>query len=270
MLESVKRVIGSALARFLLKRTAHYTAISTISEGNLRRFLRPGDVLLVEGDSRISAAIKYLTHSTWSHAAFFVGPDAGPEELIEADLKAGVRYVPLAEYAAFNTRICRPVDLASEDLATIIDFMRASIGKTYDLRNVIDLVRYLLPQPPVPQRWRRRMLALGSGDPTRAICSTLIAEAFQAVRYPILPRITSGCGEDFAEEIYRIRHHSLFTPRDFDLSPFFRIVKPTIARGFDYRAIVWDDAPAPEPPGPGRRAALRIDDEPPAVSDRRR
>ena len=31
--------------------------------------IEPGDVLLVEGDNRISAIIKYLTQSTWSHSA---------------------------------------------------------------------------------------------------------------------------------------------------------------------------------------------------------
>src|SRR5574337_378503 len=57
----------------------------------------------------------------------------------------------------------------------------------YDLKNVVDLARYLLPTPPVPVGWRRRLLALGSGEPTQAICSTMIAQAFQSVSYPILP-----------------------------------------------------------------------------------
>ena len=39
----------------------------------LRRTLRPGDVLLVAGSSKLSTAIKYLTQSTWSHAALYVG-----------------------------------------------------------------------------------------------------------------------------------------------------------------------------------------------------
>jgi hypothetical protein len=36
-------------------------------------------------------------------------------------------------------------------------------------------------------------------------------------------------------------HHSLFAPRDFDISPFFEIVKPALAQGFDYRTLVWAD-----------------------------
>jgi hypothetical protein len=140
--------------------------------------------------------------------------------------------------------------------------MRASLGRTYDLKNVIDLARYLLPEPPVPRRFRRRMLALGSGDPTRAICSTLIAEAFQAVRYPILPRITTTIEREMVRELWHIRHHSLFAPRDFDVSPYFAIVKPTIDAGFDYRSVPWGGTsaseavadPAPSPDKAARRA----------------
>ena len=145
----------------------------------------PGDILLVEGNQRISTVIKYLTQSTWSHAAVYIGDAVertnGDEPccLIEADLTDGVIAVPLSKYASHNTRICRPVGLSDPDRSKVIEFLVDSIGTAYDLRNVIDLARYLLPTPPVPVRWRRRMLALGSGDPTRGICSTLIAEAFQ-------------------------------------------------------------------------------------------
>jgi hypothetical protein len=93
-------------------------------------------------------------------------------------------------------------------------------------------------------RFRRRMIALGSGDPTRAICSTLIAQAFQSVRYPILPdvarlKVDDPACSDCYQEILHIRHHSPFAPRDFDVSPYFEIVKPALRRGFDYRALRW-------------------------------
>ena len=93
------------------------------------------------------------------------------------------------------------------------------------------------------------MLALGSGDPTRAICSTLIAQAFQSVRYPILPQVEQRSANDplcplCVEEILHVRHHSLFVPRDFDVSPYFAVVKPTLAAGFDHHALRWADATA--------------------------
>ncbi|HUN12539.1 MAG TPA: lipo-like protein, partial [Rhabdaerophilum sp.] len=73
--------------------------------------------------------------------------------------------------ASFNTRICRPVGLTPEDRDRLIAYAIGRLGGNYDLRNVLDLVRFLLPNPPIPQRFRRRLLSLGSGEPTRAICS---------------------------------------------------------------------------------------------------
>jgi hypothetical protein len=210
--------------------------------------------LLVDGNTRVSTAIKYLTQSTWSHAALFVGDfmseDAAGDDqaaLIEADLVKGVTAVPLGKYARQNTRICRPVSLDSEECRRVCQYTIARLGHAYDLRNVFDLARYLLPVPPVPVYWRRRMLALGSGDPTRAICSTLIAQAFQSVRYPILPQIehreNNPAQSGYARrEIHHIRHYSLFAPRDFDISPFFQVVKPTLEAGFDHRQLSWADS----------------------------
>ena len=51
---------------------------------------------------------------------------------------------------------------------------------------------------------------------------------------------TPECPGCIAEAMH-IRHHSLFAPRDFDVSPYFQIVKPWLAHGFDYRSIVWED-----------------------------
>lgn len=90
------------------------------------------------------------------------------------------------------------------------------------------------------------MIALGSGDPTRLICSGIIAQAFQSIRYPILPNITRVGSRSAQEEILRIRHSSLFVPRDFDISPYFAVVKPTIEQGFNYRAVKWADHDAPQ------------------------
>ena len=111
------------------------------------------------------------------------------------------------------------------------------------MKNIIDLLRYLFPLP-VPQRWRRRMMALGSGHPTRIICSALIAQAFENVRYPILPKVTPLESEAARQEILEIRHSSLYAPRDFDISPYFEVVKPTLVNGFDYKAMAWADLPA--------------------------
>ncbi|MER0204286.1 MAG: lipo-like protein [Nitrosomonadaceae bacterium] len=249
----VTEIVGRGLAHFLTKPVRQSVQVATISQEKLAATLQPGDVLLVEGDTRVSVAIKYLTQSTWSHAALYIGnvlphsaPWQLPQVLIEADLKEGVRAITLAHYAQMHTRICRPVGLNDEDRKRVVDFVIARIGQHYDLKHIFDLLRYLLPTMPVPTRFRRRMLALGSGDPTRAICSTLIAQAFESVRYPILPEIQRTWSDDPRHtdcyaDIYHIRHYSLYTPRDFDISPYFDIIKPVIENGFDYRSLAWSD-----------------------------
>jgi hypothetical protein len=143
--------MGRSLARFLQKQTRGYILMAVASPARMRACLRSGDVVLVEGDRRISGAIKYLTQSTWSHAALFVGDGEG-RDLIEADLRDGVRYITLESLLHLNLRICRPVGLTDADRARVLDHMRKSLGRRYDLKNVWDLARYLLPQPPVPKQ----------------------------------------------------------------------------------------------------------------------
>ncbi len=254
MMDRMLDRLGRLIAGLLEAPSSGYEPFTPSDPETLRHVLRVGDVLLVEGNQKVGAAIKYLTQSTWSHAALYVGDllvssQRNSEKcmLVEANLGEGVVATPLSRYATFNTRICRPVGLTNDELHEVAQFAIARIGNTYDTRHIVDLARYLFPTPPVPVRWRRRMIALGSGEPTRVICSTLIAQAFQSIRYPILPRVDQVSSEKFASseysrsEVLHIRHHSLFTPRDFDLSPYFQVVKPTIEGGFDPHALIWAD-----------------------------
>lgn len=252
-------LVGRLIARFLEKPLAGYRPATTPDFDVLRAVLKPADVILIEGNNRVSTVIKYLTQSTWSHSMVYVGdvlgkaePDGEPHVLIEAEMTEGVISSPLSKYRDCHLRICRPVALKPEDQKRVVRFLAERIGYEYDIKNVLDLARFMIPVP-IPTRYRRRILALGSGDPSRAICSTLIAEAFQSVRYPILPRV-----ENIAErkkirsryarrEILHIRHHSLYAPRDFDISPYFAVVKPTIEAGFDYKALKWKESFAVSP-----------------------
>lgn len=242
---------GRKLARHLSEPRQGDIEVATSSPDVLASSLKAGDVLLVAGNSRFSTAIKYLTQSSWSHAALYVGdlldrPATGAEArvLVEADINQGIQAVPLSEYSGLHTRICRPVGLSASEINSLCDYVIARLGQRYDLKNIIDLARYLIPTPFVPTRWRRRLLALGSGDPTRAICSSLIAQAFQSVHYPILPEVflqkstDPNCNKCYRETLH-IRHHSLFAPRDFDVSPYFQIIKPTIESGFDPSSLKW-------------------------------
>jgi hypothetical protein len=243
--------IGQRLARYLSQPREATAERSTSYPGDLAATLKPGDVLLIEGNSTFSIAVKYLTQSSWSHAALYIGdalgsPKKGEEALtlLDVDINKGVQVVPVSYYANYHSRICRPVGLSRKQIKQVIAYTTARIGLKYDLKNILDLARYLIPTPLMPTRWRRRMLTLGSGDPTRAICSTLIAQAFQSISYPILPEVALEQGHDphcptCYKEVLRIRHYSLFTPRDFDVSPYFEIVKPSIAKGFNPSKLRW-------------------------------
>ena len=251
--ERLKEKIGNRIVDYLEQPIAGYTPFFAPPLDVLEHSLKPGDVILVEGNTRISSIIKYLTQSTWSHAALYVGPVEGAVEsdgeehvLIEANIGEGVTSAPLSKYFPYHTRLCRPVGLSYEDRTTVCRYAINRIGFGYDTKNIVDLMRYLIPLP-IPQRWRRRMIAFGSGDPTKIICSALIAQAFEAVRYPILPKITRTRSRQARREILHIRDSSLYMPRDFDISPYFDIVKPTIELGFDYTSLHWADRQKPLP-----------------------
>ncbi|WP_192036459.1 YiiX/YebB-like N1pC/P60 family cysteine hydrolase [Halomonas sp. YLGW01] len=247
------RLLGDCLSRYLTKPVPGARTQAPSDLESLAAALRPGDVLLVEGESRLSTAIKYLTQSTWSHAALYVGDayseaGGGPRGLIEVDMREGVRRVGLDHFTDLHCRICRPVGLDDAEVARVVAYAGERLGYHYDLKNIIDLARYLIPTPPVPVRWRRRLLSLGSGDPTRAICSSLIAQAFQSIRYPILPCVTVTPSKDprYPDGEIRVlypRHFSFFMPRDFDVSPYFAVIKPTLEATFDHRALVWGASP---------------------------
>ncbi len=245
--------IGRLLAYHLNRPNKHKMQVASCKPEQLAATLRKGDVLLVEGDSRFSTAIKYLSQSTWSHAALVISDvqnlpasQADEAKLLEADVLEGVRVLPLSAYWRAHTRICRPIGLTEGEIDAVVDAAMSRIGHQYDLKNIFDLARYLIQTPPAPAHWRRRMLALGSGDPTRAICSSLIAEAFQSIRYPILPESIVAKSQDPSctdcyEEFLSIRHSSLFAPRDFDISPYFQIIKPNLEDEFDYRNLKWSE-----------------------------
>ena len=231
--------LARAMVNYLTHTVSNYQRRVPNDPDRLAAILRPGDVLLVEGNARISRIIMYLTQSSWSHAAMYVG-DAllrwgGPEAelaldlygeeasrlLIESDLRKGVVVTPLAKYLDQNLRICRPTGLVPGSLDRVIMEMFLHLGVRYDQRNVLDLLRYLLPFHLLPHRFRRRSLYLGSSSSREVICSALIAKAFYRAGLSIQPPL----GNPFYDASPQVRHPSYIMPRDFDLSANFDILK---------------------------------------------
>jgi hypothetical protein len=257
----VVRTPAQALAEWVVTRITRprqeYRRYVFNDPERLKSRIRPGDVVLVDGDQRVSQVVKYLTMSPWSHSAIYVGSRFlrdpaqradtrrrfGKESrylIVEALVDRGVVVSPLVKYIDFNIRVCRPHGLAPEQIRTVLDEVVARLGFHYDRRNILDLFRYLIPLRLVPLRLREDALHFGSGKDTETICSSFLAEAFAKVGLSILPlhirrravkrsrlreivfgRPTRSAYSGFL----KARHPSLCVPQDFDLSPFFDVVK---------------------------------------------
>ncbi len=276
-MRSPTRALSDRFVALLTSRRKRYRRFVFNDPEKLKSTIRPGDVLLVEGDQRISQAIKYLTTSSWSHSAIFIGDallrrDAptraeiqrrfGREArhlIVEALVDRGVVVSSLLKYVDLNVRICRPMGLKPDDLGIVLDHVISRIGWKYDKRNFWDLTRYLLPFQMIPPDLREDALHFGSGVETETICSSMLAEAFGKVRFPILPmpvrRKPANAAERLRQQLLgrptrrawsgllRARHPTLCVPRDFDLSPYFDIVKFNAreVEAFDYRRLEWEE-----------------------------
>lgn len=273
-LKRLRRRFIDACGRLLTKPLGNYVQRVPNDLGQLRTTLRKGDVLLVEGDQRVSQVIRYLTQSCWSHSSVYIGDEllrGSPERaqrireeygedashlLIEAVEGEGVRATPLSKYERYNIRICRP-RLRREDVYPVLSYVISHLGDRYDTRHIFDLAFYFFPVSVVPRRWRRAALRLGSGADNKVICSTMIARAFGQVGYPIAPEEVTVEGNGAAHPWwrrvitrnghrrtarFRRRDPKMITPRDFDLSPYFEIVKfnHLSEPRFDYRSIIWE------------------------------
>lgn len=222
--------------------------------------IRPCDVLLIEGRSKVSEYIKMVTQSPWSHAGLYIGrlhdiedpkmkakilqanPNITNEQLvIESLLGHGTIIVPLTKYQKDHIRICRPKGILPQDAGQVVNHAISKVGAEYDVRQIVDLFRVLLPWGIFPRRWRSSLLRRHPSRVTREICSSMIAEAFMHVRFPVLPLVQKHQTKGL--ELIP-RNPRLFTPRDFDYSPYFEIIKYPIfevAAGPIYRALPWNE-----------------------------
>jgi Permuted papain-like amidase enzyme, YaeF/YiiX, C92 family len=276
-MRSPRRVLADWFLEQITQRRRNYRRFVYNDPVKLKAAIQPGDVLLVDGDQRVSQVVKYLTTSTWSHSALYIGdallrryPERRAEIqrqfgreakhlIVEALVERGVIASPLVKYMDLNIRICRPVGLKPADLEIVLDHVISRIGHTYDRRNFLDLARYLIPFHLIPPKLKDDALHFGSGVETETICSTLLAEAFAKVRFPVLPGYQPWKPRTASEKLKQMilgrptrraysglllaRHPTLCVPRDFDLSPYFDIVKFNARdlAAFDYRKLVWED-----------------------------
>jgi len=159
----IRRAAMDFVVRLLTKPLGTYVLHVPNDLANLKKYIKKGDVILVEGNERISECIKYLTQSSWSHSALYVGDEPIRREpsrraefiekygedadflVVEALVEAGVVLTPLSKYRDFNIRVCRPYNLSGADAREAIEGALSHVGDVYDIRNVIDLARYFFP-----------------------------------------------------------------------------------------------------------------------------
>jgi hypothetical protein len=227
---------------------------------HMLRDLRPADVILFEGKARVSEVIKIITLSTWTHAALYIGRASeitDPETLalvnqhydgniteplvIESLLGFGTVVNPLSDYVNDNLRVCRPDGLSFDDQNRVVSFAAEHLGINYDVRQLLDLARFMFPYAILPRQWRSSLFQHNAGRPTNIVCSSMIVRCFQSVNYPTLPVIES----DHMERLkFRKRNFRLFVPSDFDYSPYFKILKfPAwpLSMKESYRDLPWHE-----------------------------
>jgi len=224
----------------------------------LRYEIRPGDVILVEGRTPVSEIIKTITLSSWTHSAIYIGRlhniddpvlreyiqkfyDGEPDDqlIIESQLGEGTIVDNIRKYKDDHLRICRPTNITRTDSQKVIAYAINRLGSHYNVRQILDLARFLFPYALLPRRWRSSLFEHNAGTPTHTVCSTMMAEAFASVHYPILPVLHR---DENDELIMYKRNTQLITPKDFDYSPYFDVIKYPIL-DFDelsiYQRMPW-------------------------------
>lgn len=199
----------------------------------LKRVLRPGDVILIEGEHWVSDWIKVFSYHTWTHAVMWVGenptlPKSVKSEfveeggnVIESLMKSefngggqgGIVLSRLECYRDCNLRICRPVGLSRERLRKAIRFVLEHIGCEYDQMLLTQFVHFSFTGENDPTK------PLGQMADGKFTCSSLIAAAFASVGFPIIYFY------DQSQNTYVPYHPSQVQPKDFDLSLNFQVIK---------------------------------------------
>lgn len=220
--------------------------------------IRIGDILLIEGNNRISTIIRHVTQSRWTHSVLYIGRfqdiedpamreiakkycngDTERQMIIESEIGCGTIISSLTDYQDASLRVLRPEGLTEKDAQKVISFAIGRLGSQYNLHQLLDLARFIFPWGLFPRRWRSSLFQHNALQPTKDICSSMIADAFQSVDFPILPLIEEG----YQNEIEFIRRNDrLYTPSDFDYSPYFDILKyPLFPLGSDgaYHQLPW-------------------------------
>lgn len=135
--------------------------------------IRPGDILLIEGNTWIDKVIRLITGSSYTHVAGVVNPD----EAIEILPFKKTGYQKLRTYAG-RAHVFTYDNLTDEQRRKITEYIFSRLGTKYDYKLVLwEASRYLL-------HW---VWSYKAGNST--LCSTLWAEAYRKAGVDLCPDI---------------------------------------------------------------------------------
>ena len=197
--EKVQRKAARKIAERLNRDLIGYHLRTRNNMENLKKSLRPGDVILVEGNKLISRVVMAVTHSTWSHSALYVGEG----KIIDPLPSTGTAINVVDALKNLNIRVCRAVGLSEDQLQRVCEFALSHVGRGYDHLNISNILFSFFRSD------RDHTEFLGDISGSNEVCSGLIAKAFDTVGYRIIE------GVNFSQIV----------PGDFDLSPYFAVIK---------------------------------------------
>jgi hypothetical protein len=244
--EKTENYIRSYVIGKLHQRRSRYRLLYRNDMEGLKRTLRPGDVILIEGEHWVSDWIKVFSYHTWTHSVMWIGNSALPksnspeniepggnivESLMYDGPKHGIVLTNLDKYQDCNLRICRPVGISRERLRRAIRFVLEHIGCEYDELNLTQFVHFTLANDNDPSK------PLGQMEAGKYTCSSLIAAAFDSVGFPVIHFY------DQSQNVYVPYHPTQVQPKDFDLSLNFQVIKtpallPQMQRVHAFRRVI--------------------------------
>lgn len=209
----------------------------------IRRQLKPADVILVEGTRPVDRTVYKVSGSHWTHALLYIGRpldiadtdmrntlhsyivcDNDTPLVLETSINEGVCLRALSDYERSNLRICRPRSVTQADAMQVIRYAISRLGPRKPVLQFLDLLRFFMPWWLVPRHWRLALFRYNPGRHTRFAACTLIADAFSFIQYPILPLVKVT--NDHGTQLFR-RQIPVCLPMDIETSPYFEIIKPT-------------------------------------------
>lgn len=197
--EKVQQRATKIVAERLNRDVESYHLRVTNNMENLKRILKSGDVILVEGNKLVSRVVMAVTHSTWSHSALYIGDG----KIIDPTPATGTVINNVNVYEQLNIRVCRSVGLTSDQLQKVCDFAVSHQGRLYDHINITNLLFAFFKQKEDQSEF------IGDISSSNEVCSGLIAEAYNSIGFQIIDGV----------------NFSRIVPAHFDLSPCFRIIK---------------------------------------------